>query len=87
MKKQPKKGLEAKSGYFRCFFMISQATDMLEQKIQQIWILHIQLVLMIPILHIFMTKKLLCPKGGPFDFPACPDAKATAKTQYFELKF
>ena len=44
--------------------MISKAVDRLEQKFQQFWNLLTKPELMIPILHIFMTKNILVTKGG-----------------------
>ena len=55
IKKLPKKGLGAKCAYFSQFFMISLATDLLEQKFQQIWILLSETILLNPINPIFMT--------------------------------
>ena len=55
----------AQRPYFGSFFMISQATDMLEQNFQQFWTLLTKPDLMIPIFHIFMTKNILVTKGSP----------------------
>ena len=46
------------------FWVYTRHLDKLEQKFQQFWNLLTNPELMIPILHIFMTKNILVTKGG-----------------------